>query len=137
LHFACNSFAIFIINKGFWDHLGIETNRIETGLKTTAKVKCKKRYIRCQFHQHFTGVFFIPKCFAQIFPSCSGFGESTKALSYQKRVHKMLMELTTGVNFTNVLRTAFALVDPKSVKNTVKSSVTFYAFGIYECKSCT
>ncbi len=32
------------------------------------------------------------------------------------------------VNFINVLRTAFALVDPKSVKNTVKSSVSFYAF---------
>jgi hypothetical protein len=44
---------------------------------------------------------------------------------------------TSGVNFTNILRTAFALVDPKSVKNTVKSSVSFYAFGIYKCKSCT
>ncbi len=42
-----------------------------------------------------------------------------------------------GVNFINVLRTAFALVDPKSVKNTVKSSVSLYAFGIYERKSCT
>ncbi len=31
---------------------------------------------------------------------------------------------TPGVNFT-------------SIKNTVKSSVYFYAFGIYECKSCT
>ncbi len=39
--------------------------------------------------------------------------------------------------FNNVLRTAFALVDPKSVKNTVRSSVSFYAFGIYERKSCT
>jgi len=42
-----------------------------------------------------------------------------------------------GVNFINVIRTAFTLVDPKSVKNTVKSSVSFYAFGIYERKSCT
>ncbi len=41
------------------------------------------------------------------------------------------------VNFINVLRTAFALIDPKSVTNTVKSSVSFYAFGIYERKSCT
>jgi hypothetical protein len=45
--------------------------------------------------------------------------------------------LSPGVNFSNVLRTAFALVDPKSVKNTDKSSVSFYAFGIYERKSCT
>jgi hypothetical protein len=42
-----------------------------------------------------------------------------------------------GVNFINVLRTAFALVESKSVKNTVKSSVSFYAFGIYERKNCT
>jgi len=44
--------------------------------------------------------------------------------------------LSASVNFINVLHTAFALVDPKSVKSTVKSSVFFYAFGIYERKSC-
>jgi len=42
-----------------------------------------------------------------------------------------------GVHFINVICTAFALVDPESVKNTVKSSVSLYAFGIYERKSCT
>ncbi len=42
-----------------------------------------------------------------------------------------------GVNFTNILPTAFTLVDPESVKNTVKSSVSFYAFRICACKSCT
>jgi len=41
------------------------------------------------------------------------------------------------VNFTNVLCAAFMLVVPKSVKNTVKSSVSFYAFGICTHKSCT
>ncbi len=41
------------------------------------------------------------------------------------------------VNFINFQCTAFALVDPKSIKNTVKSSVSFSAFGIYERKSCT
>ena len=41
------------------------------------------------------------------------------------------------VNFINVLLTAFALIDPKSIKITVKSSVSFYAFGICERKSCT
>jgi hypothetical protein len=53
-----------------------------------------------------------------------------------KAAHKMLMKLTPGVNFINDLHTAFALVDPESVKITVKSSVSFYAFGIYERKSC-
>ncbi len=42
-----------------------------------------------------------------------------------------------GVNFINVLCTAFVLIDPKGVNNTVKSSVSFYAFGIYKRKSCT
>jgi hypothetical protein len=42
----------------------------------------------------------------------------------------------SGVNFTNVLRTAFTLVDPKNIKNTVKSSSSFYAFGVCERKSC-
>ncbi len=55
----------------------------------------------------------------------------------QKSTCKMLMKLTPIANFINVLRAAFALVDPESVKNTVKSSVSFNAFGIYERKSCS
>jgi len=54
-----------------------------------------------------------------------------------KAARIMLVKLTPGVNFINILCTAFALVDPKSVKNTGKSSVSFYAFGIYKRKSCT
>ncbi len=42
----------------------------------------------------------------------------------------------SGVNFISVLCTAFALEDPESIKNTVKSSVSIYAFGIYVRKSC-
>jgi hypothetical protein len=42
-----------------------------------------------------------------------------------------------GVIFTNFLLAGFALVDPKSIKNTVKSSVSFDAFGICMRKSCT
>jgi hypothetical protein len=45
--------------------------------------------------------------------------------------------LTQGVNFTNVLRAAFMLVDPESVQNKVNSSVSFYAFGIYAHQSFT
>ncbi len=41
-----------------------------------------------------------------------------------------------GVNFFNVLRAAFAHADPKSVKNTVKSALSFYAFGLHDRKSC-
>jgi len=34
-----------------------------------------------------------------------------------------------GANFTNILHKTFTLIDPKSIKNTFKSSVSFYAFG--------
>jgi hypothetical protein len=44
--------------------------------------------------------------------------------------------LQAGVDFINVKSTAFTLIDPKSVNNTVKSSISFYAFSIYESKSC-
>ena len=45
--------------------------------------------------------------------------------------------LKSGVNFTNVLQAAFTLIDPKSIKNSVKLPVSFYSFGIYKRKSCT
>ncbi len=50
---------------------------------------------------------------------------------------KMRVKSTTGVNFINVLCTAFAFIDPKSVKNTVEPLVSFYAFGICSHKRCT
>ncbi len=40
--------------------------------------------------------------------------------------------ITPGVNFNNLLQAAFAHLYPKNIKNTVKSPVTFYAFGICE-----
>jgi len=54
-----------------------------------------------------------------------------------KAAHKMLMILTPGINFINILRTAFTRTDPKCAKKTVKSAVSFGTFGTYGCKSCT
>jgi len=42
-----------------------------------------------------------------------------------------------GVNFTNVLRTAFTLIDPESVKRYCWLNCIFCALGIYERTSCT
>jgi len=39
------------------------------------------------------------------------------------------------VHFTNNLQADFTLVDPNSVKNTVKSSVSFYASGSASAKA--
>jgi len=41
-----------------------------------------------------------------------------------------------GLNFINVLHTAFTCADPECVKKRVKSAVSFDAFGTYELKSC-
>jgi len=44
--------------------------------------------------------------------------------------------LAPGVNFINILRTAFTLVDPESIKRYWWLNCIFCAFGIYEHKSC-
>jgi len=41
----------------------------------------------------------------------------------KKIASKMLMKLTPGLNFINILCTAFTHVEPKTVKKTVKLSV--------------
>ncbi len=42
---------------------------------------------------------------------------------------------TSGVNFTNVLRTTFMLVDPESVKNTVNHKYLFTPLGSMSAKA--
>jgi len=49
-----------------------------------------------------------------------------KVQKYSRRhawVAKVIKGGPTGVDFTNILCTAFALADPKGTKNTVKQSV--------------
>jgi len=41
-----------------------------------------------------------------------------KSLSYKKAGHKMLVKLTPGVDFTNILPAAFTNADPKSAIET-------------------
>ncbi len=42
----------------------------------------------------------------------------------------MLMKLTPGVNFINVLRTAFTCADPESAKKTVKFLVFLHSWDL-------
>jgi hypothetical protein len=54
----------------------------------------KLKFVHCsQFHQHFTRVFFVRKCFF-----CQNISREKlfEALSYKKRVRKMFMKLTPG-----------------------------------------
>jgi hypothetical protein len=45
--------------------------------------------------------------------------------SHAKAAHKTLMKLRSGVNFINVLRAAFTLVDPESIKKIENLTVFF------------
>jgi hypothetical protein len=47
---------------------------------------------------------------------------------------KMLLKLTTGVNFIKVLRAAFTCTDPEGVKKTVKSSIFLALLGYAHVK---
>jgi len=53
-----------------------------------------------------------------------------------KAVHKTLVKLTPGVNFINIFTCSFYTGSSPKCKNSVKSSESFYAFGIYVRKSC-
>ena len=54
-----------------------------------------------------------------------------------KVARRMLVKLTPGANFINVLQAAFTLTDPKSIKKLLDLTVFFCAFGICERKSCS
>jgi len=58
-----------------------------------------------------------------------------KAPSYKKGMCKMIVKLTTGVNFINVLHAAFTHPDPKSAKKAVKLSVYFAFSGSAHTKN--
>ena len=58
-------------------------------------------------------------------------------LSYIKAGRKMLVKLTPGVNFTNVLQAAFTLADPESTKKAAQLDSLFCAFGVCMRKICS
>jgi len=90
-------------------------------------------FTRCQFHPHFMSKFFIWK-FVQI--QILSREKLLKRLSYEKFVRIMLMKLTPGLYFTNILWAAFMCVDPKSAIKTDGLTV-FFAFWGSECIKAT
>jgi hypothetical protein len=70
-----------------------------------------------QFHQHLDEQLLRPYSCAKKLQSQNVTREKLrKRLLYEKGDWKMLMKLTPGLNFINVLRTGFTLADPESVK---------------------
>jgi len=60
--------------------------------------RADKVSISSSFYAHVVRTKVLCAAFLQLY---FGFGKSTKALLYEKRAHKMLMKLTTGVNAIN------------------------------------
>ncbi len=58
----------------------------------------------CQFHQHYTRAFFVRTSFRQLF---SSYKYVEKRRLYKKCVRKMLIKLTRGLFFNNILKAAF------------------------------
>jgi len=61
----------------------------------------------------------------RILPSCQ-YLFTLLGSTCAKASHKMMMNLTPGVNLTNILHTAFTFVDPKSAKKTNKDLTVFF-----------
>ena len=55
--------------------------------------------------------------------------------AYSKAAGKMLLNLTPGFNFINILCSAFTSADPKSVKKTVRLSIFFMLLGSTSIKA--
>ncbi len=106
----------------------------------TTKILAKKICIKCWWNWHLLGSHC--GCGGQFFCKIEPvtWGASEKSTSGRllrgsvtrstEKIMKGLFPELSGVNFINVLHSAFTLVDPESIKNTVNSSVTFYAFSI-------
>ncbi len=93
----------------------------------TNETKCKK----CFFISNFISFFLcFPIIRHRIWKKTN-----IKLVNFEKKL--LIKYLTSGLNFINILSTAFTLVDPKSVKRHWWLNCIFYTFGIYECKSCT
>ncbi len=98
----------------------------KTGLAWRLWTKPENWY---QFNPNFTSAFFIWECFGQLF---SNYSLALIIIFLQKNIgtiagHEMLMKLTAGVNFINVLWAAFTCADPESAKRAVKLSTSFLA----------
>jgi len=79
-----------------------------------------------QFHQHVTSSFCTNILAPKSYKAKLSLQKSFKRHFHIYKVEsKMLVKLTPGVNFTNILLSAFMCADPKCAKKTVNSLVSF------------
>jgi len=99
----------------------------------------KKMFLKGRKHHKNSFEIFHQETFVQLARQCQSCWSKFKTFVFRicptSILQNRLSLLRSGINFINVLCTAFALVDPKSVKYTVVSSVSFYAFGSTSVKA--
>ena len=131
------SFSIFICFSKWRKNLNlanleeVEPRRCSEWLTTCIRMPLPI-LSRCQFHQRF---------YVQIFRTNVGSAAfSSYVLAFEKNLYEkcaktMLMKLTVGLNFVNILHIAFMCSNPKSVKYTKDLTVFFTLLGSTSIKA--
>ncbi len=89
-----------------------------------------------QFHQHFRCAFFANILLPKNSKPKWTREKLCEALLYEKHAYKMLMKLTPGVNFTNMLMYSFfTRADPKSIKRWSRQQYLFTHLGFARTKA--
>ena len=86
-------------------------------------------YVQLWIWQHFNGKHF--NCFSLVFNTHKKCPSSLKTNSFWGKTNR------SGLSFINIQCSAFVRADPKSVKIYWWLNCIFYAFRIYELKSCS
>jgi len=83
-----------------------------------SKKSSKRFFPYSQFHQHFTSSLISNILLTKKFQSQTVSSEKLcKTILYKKAGQKILVKLTLGVHFTNIIQAVFTLADPKSTQS--------------------
>ncbi len=118
-------FKIILRSNIFWRHLRTLFKKLDNFFFRFVAATPTSWHCRCQFHQHFYEQLFHTKVEYSYSVLLTVWLCNFLAKEYwrSKDSSKMLLTLTTGVDFTNILCKAFKSEDPKRVK--IQSSCHF------------
>ncbi len=121
---------------------GVDFTNLCVASKKLPAHSIRQKKFAVQFHQHSVPMKFaqyvwwnLPNEFAVRWMP---FAKKKLLVLFSKKSREnILVKLTPGVHFINVLWAAFTCADPESPKKTVKLLVFFCSFEIFERKSCS
>ena len=95
------------------------------------------QHTKCQFHQCCTSSFCACRSRKRKNTVKSSVYFYAFGIYKRKTVCRMLMKLSPGVNFINILHEAFTFIGQKAQKDTKDMTVFFYSFWIFALKNCS